>query len=168
MAKRLFVVVAVLGLMSVSLIGQSKPSIQGVWRVVERTATGPNAGTNKNPQPGLYIFTGKHYSIMSLTSDKPRQTLPFAAANTKLADADMIALYRDWQPVIANSGTYEVKGSTLLTRPTVAKNSATMANTKGQAFDFKLDGTTLLLTQTIGPTGEKPANPTTVRLTRVE
>jgi hypothetical protein len=166
--RNIFVVVAVLALTGLSLIGQSKPSIQGVWRVVERTTTGPNGATNKNPQPSLYIFTGEHYSIMQITSDKPRPTIPFAAPNTKLADADMIALYRHWQPVVANGGTYEVKGSTLLIRPIVAKTSAVMANKNGQAYELKTDGKSLWLTQTIGPTGEKPANPTTVRLARLE
>jgi hypothetical protein len=166
--RKLFVVVAVLGFTSLSLVGQTKPSIQGVWRVVERTTTGPNGATNKNPQPSLYIFTGKHYSIMLITSDKPRTPVTFGAPNTKLTDADMIALYRDWQPFVANSGVYELKGSTLTTRPIVAKTSAVMANKTGQAFEMKMDGTSLWLTQTIGPTGDKVANPTTVRLTRVE
>jgi hypothetical protein len=168
MAQRIFVVVATLTLTVLSAFAQSKPSIQGVWRVAERTTTGPNGTTNKSPQPGLYIFTGKHYSIMSITSDKPRTPLPFAPANTKLGDAEMLALYRDWQPVIANSGTYEVKGSTLHTRPLVAKNSGAMESKVGQAFNMKFDGADLWLTQTIGPNGQKSANPATVRLTRIE
>jgi hypothetical protein len=168
MAQRVFVVVAVLALSGIALTGQSKPSIQGVWRIAERTTTGPNGTTNKNPQPSLYIFTGKHYSLVSLTGDKPRSVLPLAPANTKLTDADMVAIYRDWQAVTANSGTYEVKGSTLALRPIVAKSSAVMANKSGLAYEFKLDGSNLTLTQTIGPTGQKPANPTTLRLVRVE
>lgn len=168
MTRKLFVVVAVLALVSVSLIGQSKPSIQGVWRVTERTTTGPTGMTNKNPQPALYIFTSKHYSIVSDSSVKPRTPVPFSPANTKLTDAEMLAIYRDWQPVQANSGTYEMKGSTLTVRPLVAKASAVMANKTGLAYEFKLDGDTLTLIQTIGPTGQKPANPTTIRLARLE
>jgi hypothetical protein len=168
MAQRIVVVLAVLALSGVALVGQSKSSIQGVWRVVERTTTGPNGMTNKNPQPSLYIFTGKHYSMMTDTSDRPREVLPIPPAGSKLSDKEMVALFRDVQPVIANSGTYEVKGSTLTTRPVVAKYSATMTSKVGQAFEFKLDGSNLTLTQTIGPSGQKPTNPTTVRLVRVE
>jgi len=168
MARRIIVVVAVLALSGIAVLGQSKPSIQGVWRVVERTTTGPNGATNKNPQPGLYIFTGKHYSLIADTSDKPRKVLPLAPTNPKLTDAEMVATYHDWQPVTAHSGTYEVKGSTIMTRQTVAKGSAVMANKTGQAFEFKLDGSNLWLTQTIGSNGQKPANPTTVRLVRAE
>jgi hypothetical protein len=89
-------------------VGQSKPSIQGVWRVVERTTTGPSGTTNRNPQPGLYIFTGKHYSMMTDTSEKPREVVPVPPAGAKLTDKEMLTLFRDVQPVIANSGTYEV------------------------------------------------------------
>jgi hypothetical protein len=133
MAQRVFVVVAVLALSSIALVGQSNPSIQGVWRIAERTTTGPSGTTNKNPQPGLYIFTGRHYSLMSITGDKPRSVLPVAPANSKLTDADMLAIYRDWQPVTANSGTYEMKGSTIVLRPIVAKSSAVMSNKTGLA-----------------------------------
>jgi hypothetical protein len=116
----------------------------------------------------LYIFTGKHYSLIADTSDQPRKVLPLTPVNAKLTDAEMMTLYRDWQPVTAHSGTYEVKGGTIFTRPIVAKGSAVMASTTSQAFEFKLDGANLTLTQTIGASGQKPANPTTVRLVRVE
>ena len=55
---------AVAGLMALvgaPLLSQSRAAsqetIQGVWRVTEVTTTGPNASTNKSPQPSLYIFT---------------------------------------------------------------------------------------------------------------
>jgi len=42
----------------------SRPNLQGVWRVVERTSTaaGPSraAGTQRDPQPGLFFLSGKH------------------------------------------------------------------------------------------------------------
>jgi hypothetical protein len=53
MAKGLFVVVAVLVGSGVWALAQSKPTIQGVWRVAEVNTTGPNATTNKNPQPSV-------------------------------------------------------------------------------------------------------------------
>jgi len=102
------------------------------------------------------------------TSDKPRQAVPIPGTGSKLTDKEMVALFQDTQAVVANSGTYELKGSTLMIHPAVAKYSATMSNKIGQAFEFKLDGPNLWLTQTIGPTGEKSVNPTTVKLVRAE
>ena len=168
MAKTFFVVVAVLALAGLSISAQSKPTIQGVWRVVERTTTGPNGATNKNPQPSLYFFTGKHYSSMQIVSNTPRPIRPLPAQNAKITDADKIATYAEWQPFNANAGTYEVKGATLVTRPLVAKSTAVMANQTGALFAFKIDGNTLSLTQITGATGDKAANPTTIRLVRVE
>src|SRR4030095_14440472 len=46
----------------------SQPPLQGVWRVTEVTTTGKDAATNKSPQPGLYIFTAKHYSLVRVTA----------------------------------------------------------------------------------------------------
>jgi hypothetical protein len=168
--KKLFVVVAVLGLTSVAIFGQAKPSIQGVWRVAERTTTGPTAATNKNPQPSLYIFTAKHYSMMQDSSVKPRPMVEGlgAGATAKLTDAEMMTRYREWAPVQANSGTYEVKGNTLTVRPAIAKSTAVMASKTGASYQFKMDGDSLWLIAVIGPTGEKSVNPTTLKLTRVE
>ena len=58
MAKKLLVVVAVLGLVGASLLAQSKPSIQGVWRPVEVTVT----NSNPNPAPGV-IGKGTHTNL---------------------------------------------------------------------------------------------------------
>src|SRR5215472_18806075 len=50
----------------------SQPTIQGVWRVTEVTTTGKGAATNKSPQPGLYIFTAKQYSLVRVTASTAR------------------------------------------------------------------------------------------------
>jgi hypothetical protein len=81
--RTLFVAVAVLTLTCSSLSGQSKPSIQGVWRIAEVITTGPTAGTNKNPQPSLFIFTAKHYSLMRILGDKPRAVVTFRGQTEK-------------------------------------------------------------------------------------
>ena len=168
MAKRLFVVMGFLVMASMVVVGQSKPSIQGVWRVAERTTTGPEGATNKNPQPGQWIFTAKHYSIVTDNSPKPRPIVESLSPTAKLTDAQMVERYRDWAPVTAQSGTYEISGTTLSLRPIAAKGSAVMTSKAGLSYQFKLDGNTLVLTSITGPTGNKTANPTTIRLSRVE
>ena len=169
MAKTLFVVVAVLSLSGYTLIGQSKPSIQGVWRPVEVTITNPNPnpaglgkGTHTNLQPALLIFTAKHYSQILDTAGKPRPTAPFKVAGKPTAEE----MQTQWGPFQANAGTYEVSGNTLTLRPTVAKNPALQGKVPLRST-IKLDGNNLWTTQVEGPTG-KVDNPSTVKYVRVE
>ena len=91
MANRLVVaVVALLAVISALLLGQSKPSIQGVWRVAEVTTTGPNANTNKSLQPGLYIFTGKQEELVKALDPEWPGPIP----HTLLIDAKGNVLWR--------------------------------------------------------------------------
>ena len=168
MAKTLFVVVGLLVMASMVVVGQSKPSIQGVWRVAERTTTGPEGATNKNPQPGQWIFTAKHYSMVTDNSAKPRPVVEALSPTAKLTDAQMIERYRDWAPVTAQSGTYEISGTTLSLRPIAAKGSAVVTGKAGLSYQLLFDGNSLVLTSLTGATGNKTANPTTIRLARVE
>jgi hypothetical protein len=48
--------------------------VEGAWRVVEVSGPGPRIVTS--PQPGLLLFTGRHYSYTFVTSDTPRPELP--------------------------------------------------------------------------------------------
>ena len=105
MARKLLVVVAVLGLVGASLLAQSKPSIQGVWRPVEVTVTNSNPnpapgvigkGTHTNLQPGLLIFTGKHYSQMLDSGSKPRPTTDFKVAGKPTAEE----MQAQWGPLV--------------------------------------------------------------------
>jgi hypothetical protein len=141
----------------------NQPAFQGVWRIAEVTTTGPNASTNARPQPSLYIFAGRHYSIIRVNGDKPRPNLPQDVA--KATAAELNAVYG--APLTAQSGTYEVSGGNVTLRPTVAKNPATMAPNNFTTYSFKLDGRTLVLTNTSTPTGPV-ANPTTYKLERIE
>ena len=62
-AMRFLVIMALCGGV-LSAQGASKPSIEGVWKVSEIVVTGAGASTVSSPQPGLFIFTRGHYSIM--------------------------------------------------------------------------------------------------------
>src|SRR5690348_4533224 len=42
----------------------------GAWKITEVTPA--NGQKISNPQPGLYIFTATHYSMMAVTGTKPR------------------------------------------------------------------------------------------------
>jgi hypothetical protein len=140
----------------------SPSSLQGVWKVTEVTTTGPSASKQTAPQPGLYIFTGKHYSIVTINSDKPRPDLPQDATTATLEQ-----LRAAWDPFTAQAGTYEVKGSDVTFRPLAAKNPSVMKAGNFSTSSFKIEGATLTLVNKATQAG--PAtNPTTRKLTRVE
>jgi hypothetical protein len=165
-----FIVVAVLTLSGVVGLAQSKPSIQGVWRRAEVTVTNPNPapgafpkGTHTNVQPGLLIFTAKHYSSANDVGAKPRPKTPFKVDGKPTAE-EMLAA---WDPFQANSGTYELTGTTLTVRPIVAKNPVLQAGGSIR-YTVKHDGNNLWLTAIENSATGKFANAATVKYTRVE
>jgi hypothetical protein len=167
-AIKLIVVAAVLTVSSVVGLAQSKPSIQDVWRAAEVTVTNPNPGgfpkgTHTNVQPGLFIFTAKHYSIVTDTAAKPRPTVPFKVPEKPTAEE----LQAAWGPLQANSGTYEVTGTTLTLRPIVAKAPAFQSGGHAR-YTIKLDGNNLWLMAVEVSTIPTLANAPTLKYTRVE
>ena len=165
------VATAVAGLMAlvgVPLLSQSRaasePTLQGVWRITETTTTGKDASTNKSPQPSLYIFTAKHYSVMRINGTTARPDLPVDQV-AKATAAQLLAVYGP--ALTAQSGTYEVAGGKLTTRPLVSKGTGGMASGAFFAASYKLDGKTLTITPERNAAGPV-ANPTTWTLTRIE
>jgi hypothetical protein len=137
------------------------PSIEGVWRTAEVTMGGPNAGTIVRPEANLDIITAKHYSRVEIHAPGPR---PNVADATK-ATAD--ELRQAWGPVVAEAGSYEMRGNTVTMRPVVAKNPASMAPGVFSTYTYRLAGDTLWLTPQRDQRGAV-ANPPTIKLTRVE
>ncbi|HQZ18672.1 MAG TPA: lipocalin-like domain-containing protein [Vicinamibacteria bacterium] len=164
MLKRIKPVSVVAVGLSLMLVGsgfaQTNP-LQGVWKVTEVTTTGPNA-SKRAAQPGFYIFTGKHYSIVTVNSDQPRPDLP-QDTNT----ATVAQLQASWGPFTAQSGTYEVKGSEVTFHALAAKNPSAMKAGNFSTSSFKIEGNTLTLVNKANQAGPA-ANPTTRKATRVE
>jgi hypothetical protein len=142
---RLFMFAVVLvGLFSAAhVVTQDRPSspaptLEGVWRGTVSTTTGANASTNPNRLPNIIIYTKRHYSVLSQDASVPRQPRkpidPPKDANN-LTDAEKLALYELWLPVIATSGQYELNGTRLTHRPVVAKGLATE-----QSFEIAFQG----------------------------
>lgn len=139
---------------------QSKASVLvGAWRLTELKRTGTNAETLKNPQ-GLLIFTGKYWSRMYVDSDQPRTEI------RDLKKADAAEIVASWGPFVAASGTYEVSGNTLTSRALIAKNPNVMASGNLAVYTFKIDGSTLTMTdvRNAGGTAASPRTFTYVRL----
>jgi hypothetical protein len=161
--KKLFILFACMTALAVLLNVRSASAqgkLEGVWKITEVTLTGPNTRTITNPQPGLFIFTKKHYSMMMITGEKPRPDLPQKDAT----DAQKVAT---WTPFTANAGTYEVKGAVLTFHPTVAKNPNGMAPGSVGTCDFKIERNTLTITIKAIQAGPV-ANPYTMKFTRLE
>jgi len=144
---------------------QSTPaaSIRGVWQTVEINIGGatPRTLTPHDPKPYYTIFTAKHYSRTEIQNDTPRPII----ADASKATAD--ELRATWGPVVAEAGTYEVSGNTLTLRPLASKSPAAMASDAFIANTFRIDGTTLSITQVRNQAGPY-ASPVTFKLTRIE
>jgi hypothetical protein len=164
-AKRLLVVGVLIGIAQIvghAQRGGSNSGVIGVWRVSEITFIGPNERTVTNPQPGIVIITPHYYSRNLVTSDAPRPELPPSDKRTDKQIADAFG------PFTANAGTYEIRGNELTTKRIAAKNPDEMRAGNYLTFMFRLEGRdTLWLTSKTDENGPV-ANPTTVKLTRLE
>jgi hypothetical protein len=139
---------------------QSSPALEGAWQVVE--VTGPAGVTNRSPQPGLYLFTARHYSIVSVLSQEPR---PGFKDPANVTGEEALA---NWTPLQAQSGTYAVVSGSLNLLPIVAKNPGVMrAGRKPDVYAFTVEGDSLTLVQKGDGIGQL-ANPMTLRLKRLE
>ena len=164
MHKFLFAALTVSLLASQDGMAQStRGSVQGVWRIVEVTITGPNARTMSFAErPNLTIISAKHYSRVEVQADGPRPMLPDAAK----ASADELRAV--WGPFVAEAGTYELASDGLITlRPIASKNPAVMGPGVFISYSYKLDGDTLSLTQQRNQNGPF-TNPFTLKFVRIE
>ena len=176
MMKRYTLSIGFFLLSASATFAQTKTPVEGVWQIAEVVVqqghendwlSGESAAekvtTIPNPQPGLIIFTRSHYSQLVVRGNKPRAAVAPPKDPRNLTDAEKIALYEQWRLVIANAGTYEVKGSTLFIRGIVAKGVAPMTRETPVEVTFKLEGpNTLWLSSPTVPTEAR------TKLTRLE
>ena len=109
--------------------------IVGVWQIKE-VATQSGALITDKPLPSIFIFTPGHYSMLWVLSTK---TEPFAE-RWNPTDAEKIKRFNS---LIINSGTYEIKDSTLTMYPVVARIPELMGGK--QICEYRLDNDTMLL-----------------------
>jgi len=155
---------------AVSAQSSTKKPIEGAWKVIEIVVTGHNASNIPNPQPGLILFTQKHYSVMWVPGNQPRSLFKGEGPT----DQEKIAAYDSF---VANSGTYELAGTTLTFHPMVSRSPNFMAGGVSKS-EVRIEGTTLWLTQKNTDlsrrTGDRvapssgPASETRIKLSRVE
>src|SRR5215510_12934883 len=119
---------------------QTKSTLEGVWKVTEWIESGK---TNTNPQPGLIIFTRGYYSVAMLMGPPRTDSIPNNMGR-EVSDAEKIGLYEQWKWFVGMSGTYEVKGSTVVLHPIVAKTTWDMNTQTPREPEFKLEGSNTL------------------------
>jgi hypothetical protein len=144
--------------------------VEGAWKVVEVAVTGDRAENTPNAQPGLFIFGQKHYSMMWVRGAKARAPYAGEVPTTE----EKIAAFESFT---ANTGTYEVSGSTLTIHPMVARSPNFMGGASSR-YHFRVEGDSLWLTEksadmryriggkVVPPT--RPPRETRLKLVRVE
>ena len=122
--------------------------IEGAWKPVEVVVdSGPDRGRHTTDvQPGLLIFTKRHYSMTFVQGFKARSLPSDNTTNEQLAQL--------FVPFTANAGTYRHTGSTVTLSPTVAKNPAVMDG-KPISVTVRIKGDTLWATPTGAFAGSK-------------
>ena len=119
--------------------------MRGAWKVVG-TQAGPVA------QPSLYVFTARHFSRMETIGEKPRAKFKDDDP-AKTTTPEKIAAYDTF---IANTGTYEISGNTIVFKIVLAKSP----NRADDKLQFTLSGNMLTITD--------PETKDITKLTRVE
>jgi hypothetical protein len=131
----------------VALVGPHALSAQnelvGVWQAVERSGTGPEGEWTDQPvQPSLYIFADGYYSIMFVAGSESRPLLAEDATRDGLTEDQLRSIFMTF---VANSGTYEIEGSSLTVRPTVALWPNYMEG-GSTIYEYEIEGDELVLT----------------------
>lgn len=159
---KIFILSLMIAVLSVSAFAQSKSGIEGVWKLTEVTTTGPEGKTMKATQPGMYLFTKKHYSMIAVTGDKPREMMDdYNKATQEQLLSIFVSGFR------ANTGKYEVKNGKITVHPMVAKSPGYMKEGTWETSAMKIDGNMMTLTSETSNSGPTK-NPTTFKLMRVE
>jgi hypothetical protein len=122
------------------IIGASHPalgqSLLGTWKPVEVVVdSGPDRGRHTTDvQPGLLIMTKRHYSLMFVSTFKPRPIPSDSATDEQLG--------LSFLPFTANAGTYQRKDSTIILSPSVAKHPRVMSG-RPQTVVVRVKGDTM-------------------------
>ena len=146
---------------------QKSTPLTGAWQVTKVQITGPNTRTVTHPQPGLYLFTGRYFSLIMVMGDHPRPIHPTLPEVAKATPQEILAVYG---PFIANTGTYEVDGGSLILHAMVSKNPELMGGSIIYSFKFEGKSLTLkMVKMTMGADVPPPPVPPMIwTLTRVE
>lgn len=109
--------------------------LEGAWRFVE--TTNPRTLAVIDNQPGYRLFVDGHFAWVRVNGLRPRPQ-PTSTSTTDLLRSVYVAGF------LAQAGTYEVRGDTMISRPIVHRDPAAMAEGNYQVWFVRLDGTDTL------------------------
>ena len=128
----------------------SEPApIRGAWRIVRTSLTTGAPSFRDYTQPGLLLFTARHYSLMYVEGNEPRRMFQNPASPT---GAEKLEAYDTF---VGHSGTYSLEDSIVAMTVDVAKFPNLMGpelRSTFARFVYRIRGDTLLLTRR-GPRG---------------
>jgi hypothetical protein len=113
--------------------------LEGAWRLVSRRTIAADGETTESTiQSSVTLFVSGHYSVAFSSGDEP---FPGFADTWTATDEEAAARLA---AIVVNTGTYELDGSRLITRPIFALIPTFQG---GEAvFEWELTGDTLTLT----------------------
>ena len=136
-------------------------NVAGAWRLDEIKTTGTDGKSVRFSQPNMYLFTKGHFSIIRIEGDKSRSTDDWGTMTREQVVDTYIKQFT------ASGGTYEMKGSTLTMKTTIAKSPGFMARANWISYTVAINGSTMTLTATA--TNEGPIkSPQIMTLTRLD
>ena len=109
--------------------------LEGAWRFVE--TTNPRTLAVIDNQPGYRLFVDGYFAWVRVNGLRPRPQ-PTSTSTTDL----LRSVYVDG--FLAQAGTYEVRGDTMISRPVVHRDPAAMAEGNFQVWLIRLTGTDTL------------------------
>jgi hypothetical protein len=120
--------------------------LNGSWVIVESWGENDQSGEwqYENPQPSLFIFLDGYYSIALVRGNEPRPLMPEGATWDNMTEEQLRSVCSG-AVFSANAGTYEVDGSSLTTKPMVAKWPNLMEG-GSNTYVFEMEGDLLRLT----------------------
>lgn len=134
------------GMASSCTVEPEDGSIRGVWRVVERSFTSNGSTRHEaSPQPGLYIFAKRYFSVQEIRESGPRDLF-----TAETSDSARLAAFDVFH---AHSGTYKATDSALTITPTIAKSPNSMDGSS-YTYSISVSGDTLRIKRVSGDGAE--------------
>ena len=141
---------------------QSRSPLEGVWKVLEVSSRvrGADWTVATPPYLSVYIFTPRHYSYMFAPGAGPRRL--FAGDPNRPSEAEKVAAY---DSIVASSGTYILKGRTLIMTASLHKNPNEMT---GESLTYSVEFERNSLRMTVANPPFAPGRERRTLLTRIE
>jgi hypothetical protein len=107
-------------------------------------AGGGRSTRNDSPQPGLVLFTDRHYSLMYVEGNQPRKLF---ANLQQVTEAEKVEAFDTF---VGHSGTYSIADSVIAMQVIISKLPNLMVGDVGNSFmrfAHQMTGDTLRLTR---------------------